>query len=361
MLFQHQPQQIRSERIVMMEKHTRCLHLLVLTVFCLLPNAARAGADVFDEYPTLFAHINGITLSFQDMGPKDGCPIVFIMGLGVQHTYWGDPFIRTFVESGYRVITLDNRDSGLSQRYESFGKPNLAWNLLLLKLGIQPSLPYTLQDMANDVVNLLDHLKIRSAHVVGASMGGMIGQLVAAGYPEHVRSFVSMMSSSGAQHLEIGEISKGSPPGPDATRKERIDYGLLMWRADGGNNDDTFDEAYARGRLERDFDRTQGWKGEERQLLTVLSIGDRSALLKQIRAPTLVLHGSIDPIFSPAHAEHVASLIPDSNLMVIDGLGHSLDPVMIPKISGAIQEHVRFAESSHSVEKRDECANTPPD
>jgi pimeloyl-ACP methyl ester carboxylesterase len=345
----------------MMEKHIRCLHLLVLTVFCFLPNAARADADVFDEYPTLFAHVNGITISFQDMGPKDGCPIVFIMGLSVQHTYWGDPFIRTFIESGYRVIALDNRDSGLSQRFESFGKPNLIWNMTLLKLGIQPSLPYSLQDMANDVVGLLDHLQVSSAHVAGASMGGMIGQLVSAGYPERVRSFTSMMSSSSAPHLKFGELPEDKQPGPEATREELLEYGLRMWRFDSGNNDDTFDKTYALRRLEKDFDRTQGWKAEERQMLVVVSSGDRSELLKRIKAPTLVLHGSIDPFFSPAHAEHVASLIPDSELLVIDGLGHSLDPVMIPRIAGAIQEHVRFAESRHPAEKQDVCANSMPD
>jgi pimeloyl-ACP methyl ester carboxylesterase len=345
-----------------MKKYTRCLHLLVLSVFCLLPNIAKADTDVFDEYPTLFAHINGITISFQDMGPKDGCPIVFIMGLGVGHTYWGDPFIRTFVESGYRVIALDNRDSGLSQRYESFGNPILAWNLLLLKLGIQPSLPYTLQDMADDVVKLLDHLNIQSAHIVGASMGSMIGQMVSASYPDRVDSFISMMSSSGAPHLEIGEVPNVAPPDPEASREEHIEYGLRMWRAGGGTNDAVFDEAYARRRLEKDFDRTQqGWILQERQLLAILSFGDRSEYLKLIKVPTLVLHGSNDPYFSLTHAEHVASLISDSKLLVIDGLGHELDPVMIPKITDAIQEHVRFAESIHPAETPEGCSNMRSD
>jgi pimeloyl-ACP methyl ester carboxylesterase len=332
-----------------MTNPVRFLNSFLLMLLCFVPITASADTDIFDEYPTLFAHVNGISLSYQDMGPKDGCPIVFIMGLEKQHTYWGDPFIRTFVESGYRVITFDNRDSGFSQRFESFGKPNLIWNLLLIKIGIQPSLPYSLRDMANDVIGLLDHLDIPSAHIVGASMGGMIGQVLAASNPVQVRSFVSMMSSSGAPHLEFGEVPKIDPPGPEATREESIQYGLLMWRADGGNNDQTFDETYARRRLEKDFDRTQGWKAEERQMLVALSFGDRSELLQQISAPTLVLHGSIDPILSVAHAEHTASLIPNSELLLIDGMGHSLEPVLIPKLTSAIQDHIQLAETSQAL------------
>ncbi len=330
-----------------MSKHIRCIYSIALAFSVFFSHGALAATDIFDEHPTLFAHINGITLSYQDMGEKDACPILFIMGTGVQHTYWGDPFIRTFVEDGYRVITFDNRDSGLSQRFEGYGKPDL---MQIIEQGDLPSPPYTLPDMANDVIALLDHLDVPSANIVGVSMGGMIGQLVAANYPSRVRSFVSMMSSSGAPHLEIGDGPKTTPPGPEATREEKIEYGLLNWRFDGGNNEKTFDEAYARHRLEKDFDRTQNWNGQERQMLAVLSFGDRSELLKQISAPTLVLHGSIDPFFSLAHAEHTASLIPHSKLSVIKGMGHSLEPVLIPMLTDAILSHLRVVENCHLVE-----------
>jgi pimeloyl-ACP methyl ester carboxylesterase len=170
----------------------------------------------------------------------------------------------------------------------------------------------------------------------------MIGQMVSAQYPTRVTGFVSMMSSSGAAHLEIGSGPVLSPPGPGATREQLIEFGLLNWRIDGGNNDETFNEAYARQRLEKDFNRSRDRNGEERQILAVIASGDRSDMLKTIKAPTLVVHGTVDPFFSLAHAESTASLIPKARLSVIEGMGHSLEPVLIPQLTEAILGHFRL-------------------
>lgn len=168
--------------------------------------AARHGPDIFDEYPTCFAYANGVTIAYQDMGEPDGVPVVLIMGLGMQLTYWGDPLSRSLIEHGFRLVLFDNRDAGLSERFDQYGVDSLAEAEIILMQGNPYEPPNTLNDMADDVAGLLDHLDIESAHLAGASMGGMIAQTVAIKHPDRVRSLISMMSTSGATHLPQGSM-----------------------------------------------------------------------------------------------------------------------------------------------------------
>jgi pimeloyl-ACP methyl ester carboxylesterase len=142
----------------------------IIFLYVLLFSPFAAATDIFDEYPTLFTHANGVSIAYQDMGTRDGFPVVLVMGLGAQLTYWGDPLVRALVEHGYRVVLLDNRDVGLSESYDYLGQPDMEGFMA----GGPITLPYSLRDMADDVPALMTHLGINDAHIMGASMGGMI-------------------------------------------------------------------------------------------------------------------------------------------------------------------------------------------
>lgn len=308
-----------------------------------------AELDIFDQYPTRFAHVNDISLAYQDMGNPQAVPVILIMGLSMPLTYWGDPLVRNLLDHGYRVILFDNRDAGLSERFDHYGAASISEAIALLQSGKKILPPYTLADMAGDVVGLMDHLGIESAHLVGASMGGMIGQVVTASAPARVRSLVSMMSSSGAAHLPAGTEPEGERPPFTAPREDHIAFGMAMWKADGGNNSAVFDEDYARMRITKDYDRSHGWTGEGRQLLAVITSGDRVEMLKTITRPVLVLHGDIDPALPLAHGEHTASLIPASILVVVKDMGHSLEPALMPVVTAAIKEHIDGVEAAAKI------------
>jgi pimeloyl-ACP methyl ester carboxylesterase len=204
-----------------------------------------------------------------------------------------------------------------------------------------------MDDFALDVTGLLDHLDLQDAHLVGASMGGMIAQLVAGKFPERVRSLTSIMSSSGSNELPWGDVEAyfSTIPEVEAPRNDHIEYGIQYRRFDGGNNPDTFDEEYVRFRIAKDYDRSHHHGNETRQLLAVLAAGDRLDLLPTITAPTLVLHGDRDPSLPLVHGEHTHQLIPGSSMVVIPGMGHSIEPAQVPQILGPIVDHISAIET----------------
>jgi pimeloyl-ACP methyl ester carboxylesterase len=208
-----------------------------------------------------------------------------------------------------------------------------------------------MDDFALDVTGLLDHLQLQDAHLVGASMGGMIAQLVAGKFPDRVRSLTSIMSSSGSSDLPWGDVEEyfSTIPHVNAPRSEHIKYGIQYRRFDGGDNPDTFDEAYVRDRISRDHDRSHHHGNETRQLLAVLAAGDRVDLLPTIRAPTLIVHGDRDPSLPLVHGEQTHQLIPGSSLVVIPGMGHSIEPVQVLQILGPIVAHITAIESRRSI------------
>lgn len=299
----------------------------IIFLYVLLFSPFAAATDIFDEYPTLFTHANGVSIAYQDMGTRDGFPVVLVMGLGAQLTYWGDPLVRALVEHGYRVVLLDNRDVGLSESYDYLGQPDMEGFMA----GGPITLPYSLRDMADDVPALMTHLGINDAHIMGASMGGMIAQVMAIYHGDRVRSLTSLMSSTGAAHLPTVDVSTPDAPDPGDPRADHIEFGVRLLKMDG-NNPAIFDEKYARHICARDYDRSHTAYGYMRQLMAVMASPDRVEQLKALTVPTLVIHGSHDPLLTLVHGEHTTETIPGARLQVIDGLGHHLEPVLVPEV-----------------------------
>jgi pimeloyl-ACP methyl ester carboxylesterase len=203
--------------------------------------------------------------------------------------------------------------------------------------------------MAGDVLALMDHLEIGTAHVVGASMGGMIAQIMTGNHPSRVRSLVSIMSTSGAASLPGGDAIDAPPRPPvNASREVQIQFGVGMMRADAGNNPEVFDEVYAERRSANDYDRSHGWSGEGRHFLATMAAWDRTAVLKTIEQQALVLHGDMDPYFSLDHAQDLARRLRNSRLVIVEGMGHSIEPALVPQISMAIFDHIDGVEEARS-------------
>ena len=286
---------------------------------------------------------NGISITFEDKGPRDAPVILLVMGLGGQLTLWPDEFVGALNAHGFRTIRYDNRDVGLSTRFDGAGVPNLKWMFvkMMLRLPVRPA--YRLADMAADGVALLDHLGIDHAHVVGVSMGGMISQHIAARYPERVISLTSIMSSSGNPKLpradkEAMAVLANRPMSGDP--EDMIAYSVRAARVIGSPAYPSEEERLQR-RVRSDFDR--GWypQGVARQMAAIVADGDRRALLKTITAPTLVVHGEADPLVPLAAGKDTAANIPGARLMTIPGMGHDLPLALVDTLADAVAAHAR--------------------
>ncbi len=323
--------------------------LLSAAVFALASLCANAAAattsaeNPFDRHPIHFAEIDGVSIAYQDMGPRDGEPVLLVMGLGAQMLHWGDTLVQGLIDNGYRVVLLDNRDAGLSQKFYDLSAPPVWWMMVKHKIGIAGEPPYSLQDMAADAMGLLDHLQIERANIVGASMGGMIVQLLAAEYPERVISLTSIMSSSGAPGLPEAEpqaIEALAMAGKGAeTRQQRIENGMHIARAIGSPQ--YFDAANARDLVERVANRGSYGPGMLRQMQAIMANGDRSPLLAKISAPTLVVHGEADPLLPIAHGRDTAEKIPGARFVAIPEMAHSLGPKVSELVLGELVPFLR--------------------
>lgn len=285
---------------------------------------------------------NGIELEYETFGDPQHPPILLIMGLGGQLIHWPETFCEALAHAGYYVVRFDNRDAGLSTRIRGHDKSKLMRAGLKSLLGLPVQSPYTLDDMARDTVGLLDALKIQSAHVVAVSMGGMIGQILSAKYPQRVKSFVCWMSSSGnpklpGPSLKIRLRMVTRPPKLD--RESLIQYSIGTWRLIGSPGFPTEPRAL-RAKIERAFDRAYDPAGLARQTLCILASGNRLPLLKQIKAPTLVLHGQDDALIPVAAAYDLAQRIPGARLETIRGMGHDLPPQLLPKLAQTVLAHI---------------------
>jgi pimeloyl-ACP methyl ester carboxylesterase len=289
------------------------------------------------------AQVNGIKVTFEDKGAKDAPVILLVMGLGGQLTLWPDEFVDALVAHGFRTIRYDNRDVGLSTRFESAGVPNLKWMFVkaALRLPVRPA--YTLADMAADGIGLLDHLGIAQAHIVGASMGGMISQHIAARYPERVLSLTSIMSTTGNPRLprankEAMAVLANRPMSGDP--EAMIAYSVRAARVIGSPAYPAAEERLQR-RVRHDFER--GWypQGVARQMAAIVADGDRRAMLATIKAPTLVIHGEADPLVPLAGGKDTAASIPGARLMTIPGMGHDLPLALVDTLADAVAGHAR--------------------
>lgn len=265
----------------------------------------------------------GIDLFFDERG--EGEALVLVMGIGCQMIYWPEGFCDELASRGHRVVRFDHRDIGLSSKLDHLGVPPLLPTLLSGFFGQRIVAPYGLEDMADDIAELLDHLDIDAAHIVGASMGGMIAQTMAFTHPERVRSLVSMMSTTGqAGHYihELGALRAilGKPP---RSREEAVARGAEIWRTIGSKGY-PYDENAARDRAGRAWDRGNHPQGFMRHLGAIAHTGDRSSRLRFVRAPTLVVHGTADPLIRPIGGVLTQRAIPSARLELIEGMGHDL-------------------------------------
>ena len=292
---------------------------------------------------------NGIKLEYETHGDRGAPPVLLIMGLGAQLTRWPEPFYRALVDAGLFVIRFDNRDIGLSTRLDHAGAPALASAALRAALGRHVDAPYQLADMAADAIGLLDALGIRTAHIVGASMGGMIAQILAARHAGRVRALVSIMSSSGDRRLPQPDLrlrlALVRRPNPRGDREIAIDstVALLKRIASPGFPPD---DHLLRAQVAGDVARSYHPHGVGRQLLAILASGSRVPILGSITAPTLILHGAEDPLVPVAAAHDLYRRIRGARLEIFAGMGHDLPRALIPTITGHIIDHLRRAEAA---------------
>jgi len=287
---------------------------------------------------------NNIDIYYEENGPADGPVILLVMGLGAQMIAWPDEFIDGLVAKGHRVIHYDNRDVGLSQRMEGAKTPNLAWTMLKARFGLPVRVPYTLTDMAADGIGLLDTLGIKKAHVAGASMGGMIVQLMAANHRERLLSMTSIMSSSGKPGLPgaRADIQKNfmvKRP-PDASRDDAVAFGTELVRSFSYPDPARPENAHAE-MTAKAFDRGYYPVGTRRQLLAIIADGSRVERLKKITTPTLVVHGGADPLVPKEGSEDIARHIPGARLEIIDEMAHDLPPSQVGRMVDLIAGHAK--------------------
>jgi pimeloyl-ACP methyl ester carboxylesterase len=287
---------------------------------------------------------NGLSIEVDVQGPADGAPLVLIMGLGMQLTGWPEAFVEMLVQRGHRVIRLDNRDAGLSQGFDNHGTPNVAWAALRYALRLPVRSVYTIADMAADTVGVLDALGVDRARIVGASMGGMIAQHIAAKHPQRVSALTLMMTTSGARGLP-GPSAKARAAmldrrGLDAKHIEAVvDRLERVFTIIGSPAYRPADEAARlvfRERLRASVRRAYRPAGVARQLIAVAADGDRSPLLARITAPTHIVHGAADPLVPVASAHDLRGKISGSTLDVIEGMGHDLPPALWPRLAASV-------------------------
>ncbi len=284
---------------------------------------------------------NNIHIEVEDTGALplgsngEARPVVMlIMGLGMQLVAWPPALVQSLVDAGYRVVRHDNRDMGLSQHFDNLGKPNLIWTSVKHKLGISITPPYSLRDMAKDAIGVLDALQIAKAHIVGASMGGMIAQRVAIASPDRVLSLTSIMSTSGARGLPQARTSvvRALFSRPKSTDLDAVaDYYVNFFKIIGSPGFPT-DPLETRERILIGLKRSYHPEGTLRQMVAIAADAKRHLELANITRPTLVVHGKDDPLVPYGNGVDTANRIKGSQLVSIEGMGHDLPPGVVTRL-----------------------------
>jgi pimeloyl-ACP methyl ester carboxylesterase len=295
----------------------------------------------------------GITLCYETYGDPAQPPALLVMGLGTQMIAWHEDFCTSLAGRGFHVIRFDNRDIGRSTHLS--GAPPTVGQLLSRS---RRAARYSLSDMAEDAVGLLRELSLTPAHVIGASMGGMIAQTIAARHPAAVRSLVSIMSNTGA--LLTGQpglrtysvLLRRAPPGREAFIERMVEVFQLI-----GSPGVPRDVEEIRALAAESYDRDHDPAGPGRQLGAIVAAGNRAAELRRITAPTLVIHGKADRLVSPSGGRATARAIPGARLLKVDGMGHDLPRALWPELIGAIAEH---AQASDARRMRDPSLQAVP-
>jgi pimeloyl-ACP methyl ester carboxylesterase len=293
--------------------------------------------------PTVTTPNTGIEIFYEDHGDPAHETILLVMGLGAQLTLWPDELVETLVGEGFRVIRYDNRDIGLSQKMEGARAPSLPVQLLRKKIGFPAKVPYTLTDMANDGIGLLDALAIDKAHVVGASMGGMIVQLMAVHHPDRLMSMTSIMSTTGNGKLPQAEkhaMEALIAPLNSMDEESLVAHGLNIAK-NIGSPGFPFDPEQQREKVLRNVRRSVYPAGLPRQLAAIIDDGCRRSRLANVRTPTLVLHGEADPLVKLEAGEDTARHISGARLVTIPGWGHDIPPELVGRVAEEIVVHAR--------------------
>ena len=286
---------------------------------------------------------SGISIEYQTMGESSNPTLLWIMGFGAQLTAWPEEFMQMFVESGFHVVLFDNRDCGLSHKHHGVVvETDKVTMQAMMGEEVTVPVPYTLHDMADDAVGVLDHLGIEKAHVLGASMGGMIAQTFALRHGHRLHSLTSIMSVTGdlAYGTPTDEALAAllAPPPPDRDAYIASAQNWAVWCSKK-----YFDLNEARSRAAREYDRSFYPEGTQRQLAAIYASGDRSDALRQLTIPTLVIHGRDDTLLTPSGGERTAELIPGSTFLYVADMGHDLPQPLWPLFHDAITSHVRRA------------------
>ena len=303
---------------------------------------------------------NGLRLEIEDHGSPSGEPLLLVMGLGMQLLGWPADFVELLVARGFRVIRFDNRDSGLSEGRDDDGVPNLALDALRFTFGLRVKSPYTLVEMAADSVGILDALGIESAHVCGASMGGMIAQHMAVRSPERVRSLTLMMTSSGARRLpgpslKVRSAMISRPPDPGSLASI-VEHYVRLYALIGSPAFPAAPEELRR-RFSTSIARAYRPAGTARQMVAIAADGDRSPLLARIQAPTQIIHGAADALIPVAAGRDLHAKIRAAEIDVIDGMGHDLPAALWPRF---VADIARVAARASPARSERERAETTP-
>ena len=302
------------------------LAIILLTFFTTSASYADYSRDYIDTVAAERAESGDTAISYRVFNQAEDHPkLLLIMGLGGAGYAWGDAFVNALESKGIEVIVIDNRDTGESDFFSAWGQPTLWWQLLKYKLGLSVDAPYSLAEMAQDSIAVLDTAGYQRVHVAGASMGGMIAQVLAARFPERVVSLTSIMSTTFAPHL----------PPPTANAE--------------GNLRDLAEGDAETSREQRMRDRGFYPESMERHLMAIFKSGDRTEEVGTITSPTLVIHGSEDPLVPPEHGIHTAEQVEGARFVLVEGMGHNLPEALHPQIIGLISGHIDAAEQGETL------------
>ena len=283
-------------------------------------------------------------IAYETFGNPADPPVLLIMGLGAQLLSWPEDFCQQLVDRSLFVVRFDNRDVGLSTHLHHLPLPDFA----AIQSGDFATVPYTLSDMAADTASLIDDLGLGSVHVVGASMGGMIGQILAIEHPHRVRSLTSIMSTTGDRNVGGStEEALAHLTQPAARTREEVIDRRLQAQGITGSPDYPTSAAELQDRAGQAFDRNFDPAGGARQFAATLASPDRTAHLAEVRVPTLVIHGAEDPLIQVSGAHATAAAIPGAKLLVFPGMGHDLPRQLWPQVVERISTHIESAERQH--------------
>ncbi len=312
------------------------LAALLCSLSSLAAEVCKVGTDVER------VSVGEVSLAYQSIGRSSDPALLLVMGLGGQLIHWPDDVVEQLCEQGFRVIRFDNRDVGLSRWNAEAPTANLAYEVLRYRLGLAVGAPYSLRDMAGDSLGLMDALDIDEFHLLGASMGGMIAQHIADMAPQRVRSLTLVMTSSGAQGLPAPSpallhlLARREAPSREVALEQQADLLAAL-----GSPSVVDDRAMLLHQAEIAYDRAFNPAGVERQLLAILAEGSRVDLLNRLQVPTLVVHGTADPLLPVMHGVHVAAHIRGSELRLIPGLAHRFQERFKAPLLAAVLPHLQ--------------------